>query len=529
MKTIKYIAVCLAPLLVLLVVIGCQKDLSVTNLNAPDKDRALASPNDVEKLAGGAFRQWWWSQVYRPWAFSVMADEFTSSWGNFGMRDTGSEPRKAWDNSPSYGYDSVNRYPWRYCYRAISAVNDPLSQVEGGMKIVDEEGNDMTMFVKTWAKFIQGISLGFLGQVFDKAFIIDETTDLAAKQQPFPYTEVHARGMEKLQEAIDLCKSNSFTIPSTYMPILGKEYTNVDLEKLAHSFMARYMAGVARSPEERAAADWASIANHAANGITEDVEFDCDGDIWWSYLAGLMMNKGWLRSDYKLIGPADTSGNYEAWLNTPVDDRNEFFIETNDKRVTGGAHDADGKYFTYYGKSPFRSNRGTYHYSMYHTHQYLATYNNGYAGPAPLISLAEMDFLRAEAALRQNDVQTALDIINHYHVGIGEMEPITSAIPVGAPGDERDGRPDIGGLGNSIWAVLKYDKGIEIADKNCAVAWTDRRGWGTLVKGTIIYFPIPGDELEVLLMDNYTFGGIGNVGGAPKVLPPPIPENNPRF
>ena len=529
MKTIKYMILCVTPILLLFLVFGCQQDLAVTNLNAPDAERALARANDIEKLAGGAGNQWWRSQSYYCWAPSTMADEFTSSWGNFGMRDMSSEPRAGFDNSPSYGYDEAARYPWRYPYRAISAVNDPLAQIEGGMVILDEEtGEDRTMFVKTWCKLMQGLSLGFLGQVFDQAFIIDENTDLEGDIPPVPYDQVHEAGMQKLQETIDLAKNNTFTIPSNYFPVIGG-LTNEKVEKIAHSFMARYMAGVARTPEERAAADWASIASHASQGITENLELDMDDQSWWSYMAGLMLNEGWMRSDYKLIGPADTSGVYETWLNTPVDDRDEFLIETDDKRITDGNPDGTGKYFDYYGKSGFRANRGTYHYSMYHHYTYLPTYKNGYVGPAPLMWVAEMDFLRAEAALRQGSAQAAVDIINQYHVGVGEMKPVSSSLTVGTPADERDGRPDKGGLGNSIWSVLKYEKGIEIAGKQAFVAWTDRRGWGTLVKGTILYLPIPGRELEVLLMDNYTFGGVGNAGGAPKAMAPPKPIEGPRY
>lgn len=526
MKLIKYIALSVALLLILFLVFGCSPDLSVTNQNAPDKARALANPNDVEKLAGGSFKEFWWSQTQYygpPWSLSTMADEFSSSWGNSGMRDLSSEPRKAWDNSSSYGYRYVNRNAWRYCYKAISNASDALGQINAGLTITDADGNDQTTRLKAWCKFIQGISLGFLGQYFDKAFIIDETVDLEAGTPPTAsYMQVHEAGMQKLAECIQLCDNNSFDIPEEWWP--GNNFSNVDLAKLAHSFIARYEAGVARDPAERAARDWASIASHAAQGITEDFGSDNDGENWWSYLHGLFSNNTWCRTDYKLIGPADTSGAYKGWLDSPVADRNYIEIHTNDARVTGGTWDSDGKYFRYYGNCAFRANRGTYHFSYYHSYKYIDYYKNGYVGWAHIMSAAEMDFLRAEAALRQNDAPTAVDLINKYHVGVGEMAPVTTAIPIGNPGDLRDARPDIGDFGNSLWAVMKYEKGVEIAHKNCGVAWTDRRGWGTLVSGTPIHFPIPGEELDVLQMDNYTFGGVGGEGAAPKMLAPMPPK-----
>jgi hypothetical protein len=46
-------------------------------------------------------------------------------------------------------------------------------------------------------------------------------------------------------------------------------------------------------------------------------------------------------------------------------------------------------------------------------------------------------------------------------------------------------------------------------------AFFDARGWGTLVEGTPIHFPIPARELETLNLPAYTFGGIGGPDAAP--------------
>jgi|Deesub1362B_J571_1020462.scaffolds.fasta_scaffold04913_1 hypothetical protein len=501
---------------------GCAPDLSVTNWNAPDKDRALANPNDVEKLAGGAFRQWWLSQTNYyscAWALSTMADEITSSWGNAGMKDLSSEPRKAYDNTSSYGYRYVNYNPWRYNYRALSAVNDVLGQINKGMKII-VDGEDHTVMVTAWCKFIQGIALGFIAQVFDKAFVVDETVNLETETpEPVDYMQVHQAAMQKFQDALEICNNNTFTIPEEWWP--GNQFTNEDLARLIHSFMARYMADIGRSPDERDAADWAAIRAHAEQGITSDFGVDNDGNYWWSYLHGLLSNKTWARTDYKLIGSADTSGAYEQWLATPVQNRNEFLIHTDDQRITGGDPKTPGKYFKYYGPSAFRPNRGTYHFSYYHHTRYLDYYHNGYVGWAYVMSVAEMDFLIAEAALRLGDVQTAIDIINKYRVTNGGLPPVDATLPVGTPQDERDGQPYKGGLGNSLWAVLKYEKGVETIQYQCGVAWADRRGWGTLVPGTLIHFPIPGQELEILQMPYYTLGGVGQPGGAPRWMEEP--------
>jgi hypothetical protein len=103
-------------------------DLEVTNLNAPDRERALATPGDVEALISGAYRTWWFSQ--HGWApgaaLSVGADQHSSSWGNFFMKDFGSEPRIAIPNSSSYGYAYVVEDPYFDAYSALAAVRDGL-------------------------------------------------------------------------------------------------------------------------------------------------------------------------------------------------------------------------------------------------------------------------------------------------------------------------------------------------------------------------------------------------------------------
>jgi len=67
--------------------------------------------------------------------------------------------------------------------------------------------------------------------------------------------------------------------------------------------------------------------------------------------------------------------------------------------------------------------------------------------------------------------------------------------------------------------MFKYEKGIELFCTASGISYFDRRGWGELVTGTPIHFPLPGQELEILQMANYTFGGVGGPGSAPKPFP----------
>ncbi len=67
-------------------------DLEVVNLNDPDRVRAISQPGDVEALISGSFSSWWGSGHYSRAGImqSGMADYWSSSWGNFAMRDMSS-------------------------------------------------------------------------------------------------------------------------------------------------------------------------------------------------------------------------------------------------------------------------------------------------------------------------------------------------------------------------------------------------------------------------------------------------------
>lgn len=78
--------------------------------------------------------------------------------------------------------------------------------------------------------------------LFDKAFVIDETTDLNA-QQLVPYGEVMEAAYQKFDQAITLANSTTFTIPPEWVG--GASIDNVRLAQLARSHRARFRASAA--------------------------------------------------------------------------------------------------------------------------------------------------------------------------------------------------------------------------------------------------------------------------------------------
>jgi hypothetical protein len=130
--------------------------------------------------------------------------------------------------------------------------------------------------------------------------------------------------------------------------------------------------------------------------------------------------------------------------------------------------------------------------------------NNTANGPMPVLTIEEMNLLKAEALLRTggstSEVESLIDITR---VGEGEL-PTSAGTPVGSPSDE----PNPLAPGDvTLWSMLKYEFNIETMLTGSGVNYFTDRGWGDLVQGTPLHFPVPGAELQTLGVQIYTFGG----------------------
>jgi hypothetical protein len=131
---------------------------------------------------------------------------------------------------------------------------------------------------------------------------------------------------------------------------------------------------------------------------------------------------------------------------------------------------------------------------------------------------AEMDMYKAEGLLRTGgSAATVAQLINNTRVANGELPPATAATPVGSVADGRWTNTQIH-INGSLWGYLMHEFKMETMATAGALAYATDRGWGDLVQGTPLHYPVPGAELETLALDNYTFGGVGGDGGAPKNL-----------
>ncbi len=512
---------------------GCSEltDLDVVNENAPDKDRALNTPGDVEALIGGAGASWWnaiqnWSNE-GSWAamVSTMGDESSLSWGNWGIRDQSSEPRVAWNNSSTYASESSLSDMYRGLYGTLSAVRDGIVAIDEGLVIEDAATTQRAL---AFAKLMQGIAHGYLGLFINQGNILNETTELtdatgsAVTLDFVTYQEMVTEAIANLNASIAISDATEFDTPTTWFN--GITLDNEELSQLAHSFIARFMANVARTDAERQAVAWGTVKTEIAAGITSNFAPVGDdkgggggpadgGGPWHDVVKWMMESSTWARADYRSVGgvapddsETDIAGGYAAWLLDPVADRTQYSLNTNDKRVqavAGNDAGGDGLDFGFGGDSPHLANRGTYHWSLYYPTRYEGHRPNG-GGPMTFMTTTEMDLLLAEAHLRVDAGVGAAALINLTRVGRGGL---TAAQDTDA----------------DLFSKLYYEKFIEQFGLASGLAWTERRGakeiavasstagmtlFG-LVPRTPRHFPVPGKELEVLQLPLYTFGGAG--------------------
>lgn len=504
---------------------GCQ-ELTVENQNAPDRERATAQPISAESFVASSFRTWWpvgGHDDYPSWAFSTMADEFTSGFADFGQLELSAQPRAAWNNSPVNARNNVSETPWYGLYRTISSVNDALVAIDSGLVIEDADRTARTQAV---GKLMQGISHGYLALYFDSAVVVDEKLSLdtitVIRFQPYP--TVAAEAIEQLDSAVAIASRSDFALPAESW--LFQAMTNDEVARLANSFAARIMVYSARTREERAAVDWEEVIRRVDAGVTSDFAPSAQVDILWDDWKRLIARvRSGPRSDFGrpsawIYGPADSTEAFRTWVNTPLTQRAAFRVVSKDRRVHAlGNPTAPGKYIGYQAANIGAAARGTWRYSHYYFHRY-GTGTSWQEGPQAALTVTEMDLLKAEALIRLGRAAEAVDLINKSRVAQGELAPVT----IDGPPDEPGCVPrKLDGSCGSLWDALRYEKRMEGLGVSGVIAFLDARGWQTLPENTILQLPIPGRELETLRLPLYTYGGPGGLSSAPA----PDPERCP--
>jgi len=475
-------------LMMLLIVFtqSCTKELDVENLNDPDSERALENPEDVRSLALSGFYNWFMtnnSSISPRMAMWVMADQGTCSWANSGMYHLSSEPRMPFNNSVTYTYAHTFENYYEELYGNLFIMNSVLNVLDDGMQIINTTGQDETQMVRAISYLIQGLSLGYIGLVYDKAFIVKEPEGY--ENIPFsPYMDVIEAAVVSLDSVIAICNRPevSFELPDNY--INGEVYDKNDIKELANSFAARFLIYAPRNKAENAQTDWNRVLSYASNGITHDLAPYMDGAAWRSWFRHYTVRPGWARIDCRIIHLIDPDYPWRY----PDDGHNPEAAFPYDDRLNTDFHRNTA--------NNMKPERGYYHYGDYEYVRYPLSITTN-TGPSPDFLVTENDLIRAEALAELGNIVEAVQIVNAgSRVTRGGLDPLNENISK-----------------EELLEAIFYERDIELIQTGFGIAFFDMRRRDMLQYGTLLHFPIPGKELMTLQMPYYTFGGEANADG----------------
>ncbi len=521
--------------------------LDVGNQNNPDVDRVYASPVNVETTVSQLFKNMYNGQFGSSddlWTQTLsMSFESHSQLGNFGMGTRAAIPRNPIDNSIGNTVNVGNFRDFDFLSRNAKSAANTISAMNGFAAVNKSIGSPARdAKAKSFAYFALGYALGNLAMLYDSAAII---TPAQASDEIPPFSghaDVAAAALVNLDSAIAIAQSanatsgtNGWPIPVEWMSSTST-VDNATWIKILRSYKAKFRAGVARNATERGAVAWASVIADATNGITADFVVNANATTGWSgsVVTQLRVSSGWSQMTPMILGMADSTGAYDAWLATPLQSRTAFLLRTADKRFPSGDTRALQQAVTGTSKSGpaagtilyFRNRPtgedtpaepwGTWYYDNWRMWAIGAAGQNG---PYVMFAQAESDMLAAEGYIRTGNLPAAAALIDKTRVraGLPSVAAVSSAsepVPGGASCVPRV--PVAPGFtttacGN-LFEAMKWEKRVESSFTGYAQWFVDSRGWGDLTQGTALEWPIPYQELFARLRPSYTTSAVAVKG-----------------
>jgi hypothetical protein len=533
-----------------IVAVACQDVLAVSNPNNPNIAQVLATGADIEAVFAQGFLQVGFSASgihtnnLAP-QLNAMSLENYGNVANFDMVYRAAIPRSFIDNSVNNSGNGVHYADFQNMQKLARTMCDAIAALDkftGSGKTLGSPAQDARS--RAWGFLDLGLSLGNVALFYDSASVAYPTTPTVGPPPPLlSHVDVMTAALGDLDSALAIAtaagNSTAFTAPW----INGLNVDQPTFLKIVHSYKARFRAGVARTPAERAAVDWDKVIADATAGITSDVVVSLSIQAGWQQreVTNAYRYAGWGETSMLYLGMADSSGAYDAWLATPMVNRQAFLVKTQDARwpagddrptqntVSGGSQGlpTNGLYFRNRpaGEDPPGDPWGASFYDHFRF-RYLTVGATSADNAGPWIEFpkAENDLLWAEGLIRKGQIAAAAALIDASRVSKGKLPPLTGAVatatdpvPGGASCVPRvpTGPSGPTACGN-IMEALKYEYRVETYLSGYGQWFQAMRGWGDLVEGTPLEFPVPYQEMQVRLLPFYNLGGVGGKSAAAK-------------
>lgn len=510
-----------------------ESTLSVENTNNPDVERAFATADGIQAIISNGVSQM--LGAVNPCcglmpAAMVMSFESYGSVANFGMNLRATIPRAPIDNNRGNATQAENHRDFLQQSLRGRTVANAVAALDRFTKGGGSLGNEgLTLRARSFGFFSIAIANGQMALMYDSVAVARpalESTEVPPLQG---YKDAMGVALAQLDSAIAIAAAaraatggaGAFPLPLTWIRKQGGATSYEDYVRLMRSFKARFRAGMARTPAERAAVNWNEVIADATNGITSDFILDLNANEGWGHgwLSQAMVLTGWHGMTPYIIGMADTSNNYQSWLAVGRGSRTQFLIHTPDKRFPAGndraAQQAASPAATAVLPTVYYRNRPNgedtpgeaWGNSPYDFVRFRSYRQNASIGPWVWVSRTENDLLRAEGLINVNRASEAVPLINRTRE-INGLQPFAAGSTTASRAPAQAGaganscvpRTPTGPGGalecGTLFEALKWEKRMETIFTGYAQWFIDSRGWGDLAVGTATQWPVPYQEMD---------------------------------
>ncbi len=504
---------------------ACGDPLSVSNKNVVDVTSAQQSPQGIDQIVSKSFQAMFVGQYAGGGAIWLQtlnsSHESSSSLGNFGMGLRNGVPRVGISNARANATAAGNNQDFSVLTR-IARQNVNALRALDGIPVASAPSAGRT---RAFGYFALGYAMGNMAAIYDSAAIL--TPSRTPEDSLFHYSVVNEQALAMLDSALAIVAgpggaAPNFPIPADYLT--GAAVDAAQFTRIVRSYKAKFRAGVARTPAERAAVNWELVRADAAAGITANLTVALDPSIGWSMggsIVQLMLFQGWHQAPAFIIGMADTTDAYSNYLSvgiTTVPSRNgaTFLIRTPDKRFPVGETRAAQQAFqsdvvplsgVYFRNRPSGGDTGNnadpWSNSMYDHFRFRPIRDANGIGTWILFAATEVRMLQAEALIRLNRTAEAIPLINvtrtaNNLAAIPTTSASTDPVPGGTACVPKVPEPGVftRAVCGSVLEAMKWEKRMETALTGYASWFLDSRGWGDLPVGTGVSWPVPYQELD---------------------------------
>jgi hypothetical protein len=518
---------------------GCADNLTTVNTNNPDLDRIYSEPTDIEGVALTLYRTYHQSTQGAGEGLSAQSKAMSlESYGqvaNFGMNLRGQiTPRNGIDNGRGNQVSGGNNANWNTLsklMRTSSVVAQSVDAMLANSKTMGDPGRNLRS--RSFAFFTNGLAMGTLALGYDSVHIVTTKTPQATIPPLSDYNVAMDSALRMLDSAIAIMNAavvagGTTTIDGTWINGGGAAMSPADYIRLIRSYKAKLRAGVARTPADRAAVNWTLVLADAQNGITADhtIELSSIAGGWSSGLDAntFQTSSSWHQVSLVYSGMADTSGAYQAMMGNAAWTARvgmDVLVKTPDTRWPSGetrpAQTANstlplgaGQYISNRdpgGDQPDDSNpAGT---SQYDHRRWWFIDAGADNGTMVFVPKAEIDLLAAEAHIQLGAPASAVPLINTTRMAAGLPAIVDGGIPV--PGGAACVPRLPNGTCGSLLEAMKYEKRMETQLLGYMQWFLDSRGWGDLITGTSLHWPVPNQEMDTRNLPFYDMPSTGTI------------------